>query len=219
MTRIHCWLPTQLSASCFLTASASLGGTADRFARGVSVHFCMRLLMSLAFEFRAASNSANLARLASLRRSRFNRAALWAMARGSNDGCWRGERVVAVASSRATAALVWFRVVEASTFLSTAAEKRAMTSKNLSPLHSSSIVLRRTASRPSTPFFFRSFRHRYRAARRFSDCSGSSGGKKGRSFCRGQSAAQPWRVGSHAPGPSRGGPRSRRGGTGPTRRR
>lgn len=58
-----------------------------------------------------------------------------------------------------------------------------MTSSNFSPLHSSSIVFRKTTSLPSIPFFFNSVKVLYKAARRFNDCSGARGGKNGRSFC------------------------------------
>jgi len=49
-----------------------------------------------------------------------------------------------------------------------------ITSSNLSPLQSSSMVLRKTTSRPSTPFFFSSDSALYNAARKFSDWMGSS---------------------------------------------
>lgn len=67
-------------------------------------------------------------------------------------------------------------------FRTTAKENVARTSSSRSPLHSSSIVLRTTASRPRNPFFFTTSRERRRAARRLRDWTWSVGGKKGSSF-------------------------------------
>ena len=92
----------------------------------------------------------------------FSMASVWARA-----GC-----------SRASSAL------SETTFRTTAKEKVASTSSRRSPLHSSSMVFRITASRPRKPFFLTCSRQRRRAARRLRDWTWSAGGKKASSFCR-----------------------------------